>query len=108
MEENYPLECSRYLLFVTRMILISRLIKRKRKRYNRRWWVRPMLRDRESLGHFHNLFQFMKNNDDEQFFKYTRMTVQQFEKLLHIVKSKLMKHSHRKPLSPEHRLAITL
>jgi len=106
MEVNYPLECSRYLLFVTRMILISRLI--KRKRYNRRWWVRPMLRDRESLGHFHNLFQFMKNNDDEQFCKYTRMTVQQFEKLLNIVKLKLTKHSHRKSLSPEHRLAIIL
>ncbi|KAL6431952.1 hypothetical protein ACFW04_007406 [Cataglyphis niger] len=63
--------------------IILKLLQKKRKTsktklYN---WVRPMLLQRKQKGHFHTLFQFIKNNDDEQFFKFTRMTVLQFERL---------------------------
>jgi len=43
-----------------------------------------MLLQRKSKGHFNNFFQFIKNNDDEQFFKFTRMTVRQFKMLLEV------------------------
>lgn len=61
-----------------------------------------MLLQRKQKGHFHTLFQFIKNNDDEQFFKFTRMTVSQFERLLELVLEPLTKKSIREPLSPEH------
>jgi len=88
--------------------IIIQLLQKKRKISKRKYWVRPMLLQRKSKGHFNNLFQFMKNNDDEQFFKFTRMTVRQFEMLLKIVQESLRKRSIRESLSPEHRLCITL
>jgi len=32
-----------------------------------------MLLQQKSKGHFNNLFQFIRNNDDKQFFKFTRI-----------------------------------
>lgn len=82
--------------------------KKKNKLTKRKYWVRPMLLQRKQKGHFHILFQFIKNNDDEQFLKFTRMTVLQFKRLLKLVQKPLTKKSIREPLSPEHRLCITL
>ncbi|KAI4456199.1 hypothetical protein MML48_8g00008264 [Holotrichia oblita] len=52
----------------------------------------------------------MKNIDADfkQFFKYTRMTLDVFEELLKLVKENLQKTPSKKPLSPAHRLLITL
>jgi len=50
-----------------------------------------MLLQGKSKGHFNNLFQFIKNNDNEQFFKFTRMTVKQFEMLLEVIQESLRK-----------------
>jgi len=88
--------------------IIIQLLNKKRKRSKKKYWVRPMLLQRKSKGHFNNLFQFIKNNDNEQFFKFTRMTVRQFEVLLEIIQESLRKKSIRESLSPEHRLCITL
>jgi len=57
---------------------------------------------RKSKGHFNNLFLFIKNNDDEQFFKFTRMTVRQFEMLLELIQESLKKRSIRESFLPEH------
>jgi len=89
-------------------IILQLLRKKKKKLTKRKYWVRPMLLQRKQKGNFYTLFQFIKNNDDEQFFKFTRMTVPQFERLLELVQDPLTKRSIREPLSPEHRLCITL
>ena len=89
-------------------IIMLKLLRKKKKISKRKYWVRPMLLERKEKGHFYTLFQFMKNNDHEQFFKFTRMTVSQFEKLLNLIERPLTKTSFREPLSAEHRLCITL
>lgn len=50
----------------------------------------------------------MKNYDHEMFFQYTRMYPPQFNKLLVMLKLKLLKRSQRESLCPELRLAMTL
>lgn len=98
------------LVTVNLAAIILQLLRRKKKKKTskRKYWVRPMLLERKEKGHFHTLFQFMKNHDHEQFFKFTRMSVSQIEKLLEILREPLTKRSIREPLSPEHRLCITL
>ncbi|KAL6427156.1 hypothetical protein ACFW04_008658 [Cataglyphis niger] len=63
-----------------------------------------MLLQRKQKGYFNTLFQFIKNNDDEQFFKFTEMTVLHFERILELVQEQ--KKSIRELMSPEHRLCI--
>nr|CAI5865988.1 unnamed protein product [Callosobruchus analis] len=75
---------------------------------NRRWWVRPMFQERTQKGAFTNLFNHMKTQDHEMFFKYTTMLPKQFDQLLDLLKPKLLNCSRREYLSPELRLAMTL
>lgn len=96
------------LVAINLVEIVLQLLRKKKQKTKRKYWVRPMLLQRKHKGHFHTLFQFMKDNDDEQFFKFTRMTVLQFERLLELVQESLIKRSIREPLSPEHRLCITL
>jgi membrane peptidoglycan carboxypeptidase len=58
----------------------------------RRWAVRPLNRERITFGHYHSLVQFIKQNDKEQFFKYTRLSPALFNALLAIVEQHLAKH----------------
>ncbi|KAI4465125.1 geranylgeranyl pyrophosphate synthase [Holotrichia oblita] len=76
----------------------------------RRFKVRPLNKNRDIHGHFATLVKDMKNiePDFKQFFKYTRMTPDVFEELLKLVKEDLQKTPSKKPLSPAHRLLITL
>ncbi|XP_012543755.1 protein ANTAGONIST OF LIKE HETEROCHROMATIN PROTEIN 1-like isoform X2 [Monomorium pharaonis] len=80
----------------------------KKIRRKRRWSVRPINQKRKDTGHFHNLFKDMATVDNEQFIKYTRMSQTNFYKLLGLIRHKLIKWSRREPISPEHRLVITL
>lgn len=97
------------LVTVNLVAIILQILRRKKKKtQKRKYWVRPMLLERKEKGHFHTLFQFIKGQDHEQFFTFTRMTVSQFEKVLEILRKPLTKKSIREPLSPEHRLCITL
>jgi hypothetical protein len=59
-------------------------------------------------GDYHNLMAEMRVYDRDMFFHYTRCTVEQFDQLLSLVGPLITKRSHRTPLNPEHRLAITL
>ncbi|XP_018311534.1 uncharacterized protein [Mycetomoellerius zeteki] len=54
------------------------------------------------------LFIYFKLHDHEEFFQFTRMSVQQFNYLHHLLESKLRKRSRREPLPSEIRLAVTL
>uniref|UniRef100_A0A6P7GJI6 Protein ALP1-like n=1 Tax=Diabrotica virgifera virgifera TaxID=50390 RepID=A0A6P7GJI6_DIAVI len=67
-----------------------------------------MFQQRNEKGAFRNLFHHMNNNDQEMFFKYTRMLPETFDSLLNLLKRHLLKRSRREYLSPELRLAMTL
>jgi hypothetical protein len=73
-----------------------------------RWWVRLIYVNRVQQADYHNLMAEMRLYDRDMFFHYTRCTVEQFDQLLSLVGPLITKRSHRTPLNPEHRLAITL
>lgn len=75
---------------------------------NRRWWVREINETRNTHGFFIQLFKIVQDRDPDQFQKATRMSVEQFKILLNLLEKKLTKHSIRKSIDPECRLALTL
>ncbi|XP_018404639.1 PREDICTED: uncharacterized protein LOC108781195, partial [Cyphomyrmex costatus] len=80
---------------------------RSKRWKNRRWWVRPINTRREQYGDFASLFTELKE-DEDMFFRYTRMDVPTFYELLRLVSPFLQKRSIRASICPEQRLAITL
>lgn len=98
-----------FLIFVTYWIHLNFLLIRLRKQLrwlNRRWLVRPINQKRIENGDYNNLFQEIKT-DSKLFYRYTRMTLPHFEKLVQMTKPYLSKNSSR-ALVPELRLLITL
>jgi len=89
------------------LIGIERILIKRRKR-NRRWWVRPVNCDRPIYGHHDRLFRYFHLNDGEEFYDTLRVTPEQFSLLVDLIKPFLRKHSIRRPLSTELRLGITL
>jgi len=87
-----------------------RTILKKKYKISRRWWIKPHLsvQIRHNFGAHQKLFKYFKTSDHEEFFKFTRMSVEQFDMLHNLLKPKLEKRSHRKPLETELRLALTL
>jgi len=73
-----------------------------------RWWRRPINNMFFQLGDFSQLFQELKNTDNEEFYHYVRMKPSQFDWLLEKTSPYLLKCSRRRPFPPELRLAITL
>jgi len=98
------------LLLLSLLIYYKRLkqkLKYTNKRWqNRRWLVRPINQQRKQYGEYDNLFQHLKN-DEDMFFKYTRMLIQQFNKLSAMLTPYLKKKT-KKALPPEQRLLIAL
>lgn len=80
----------------------------RRRTYSRRWWIRPINMQRERIGYYANLCTFMKQHDEEQFLKLTRMSILQFQELLALVAPKLAKIRTRETVCPEERLLITI
>ena len=74
----------------------------------RRWWRRPINQGFSDFGEYQRLFMELKNTDHEEFYQYTRMTVEQFDWLLERVRPFLIKRSARRPFPTELRLAVTL
>lgn len=73
----------------------------KSKRWrNRQWWVRPINTRRAQYGDFATLFAELKE-DEDMFFRYTRMDVPTFYELLRLVGPFLQKRSIRTPICPE-------
>lgn len=85
------------------------MLKQKRKQYHsRRWWVKEHLKQRNILGAYRVLFLYFKENDHEEFYKLTRLTLRQFDLLHQLVKRKLQKNSWRESISTEMRLASVI
>ncbi|XP_036340413.1 uncharacterized protein LOC118749742 [Rhagoletis pomonella] len=78
------------------------------KRLKRRWWVRPANLTRNEFGFHGTCFQQLKLEDEENFFKATRMSVPKFQTLLTLIKERLARFSRRAPINEETRLALTL
>ncbi|KYN19321.1 hypothetical protein ALC57_08348 [Trachymyrmex cornetzi] len=99
------------LLLIWMQIIRLRLCVRKRKKgIIRRWWVKPHITRnmRQNFGAHHTLFIYFQMNNHEEFFKLTRMSVEQFDNLNRLLKPKLKKRSRREPLPTEIRIAVTL
>lgn len=84
------------------------LVRKKRqiRWLHRRWYVRPINQERNQYGDYNNLFQKLKN-DRKMFYRYTRMTIEHFNKLVELTTPHLKKKNIR-ALIPEHRLIIAL
>lgn len=93
------------------LILYHRLLmlrKRRSRLTSRRWWVRPSLKMQNILGAYRVLFLYFKKYDHEEFQSLTRMTERQFDLLHNLVKRRMQKHSLRKSISSEIRLASVI
>lgn len=90
------------ILSILQLCLIALVQKRKRSKawLNRRWWVRPINLARPFYGDFEHLYQELKYNDADVFFRYVRMRNETFNLLLQLTKSLLTKLSKR-AFSPE-------
>lgn len=94
-------------LAITGILLCCYALYAKRGR-GRKFKTRPINRRRNTHGFFHAYFLPMKEGDPQQFFKYTRMSVPTFNKLLKLVTPYLLRKKLPDNISPEERLAITL
>uniref|UniRef100_A0A3P9KWN5 DDE Tnp4 domain-containing protein n=1 Tax=Oryzias latipes TaxID=8090 RepID=A0A3P9KWN5_ORYLA len=85
------------------------LLNAERRRKRRRFWVHPIIMRREEHGEFYRLIQELKMYH-ERFRGYFRMSVSEFENLLHQLAPSLTKEQthYRKPIDPEKRLAVCL
>lgn len=94
------------LLISTELDKLKLLLRKKHK--GRRWWVKPHITTniRQNFGAHRKLFEYFRISDHEEFFKFTRMTVQQFDYLNDLLKPRLLKRSRREPLPTE--IAVTL
>src|SRR5436190_8240768 len=96
-----------FWLFVYCFYLIKKKNNKRHKRWiNRKWHVRPINKLRRQCGHYDNLFQELKK-DENMFFRYVRMSKCNFAKLLDLLQPHLIKKSYR-ALPPEQRLLIAL
>lgn len=82
-------------------------LSKKRRPSTRRFKTRPINRARISKSQY-DYFKKMTTWDEEQFFKYTRMTIAAFNKLLNLIRPFISKERRRDGIFPEQRLVITL
>ena len=96
------------VIIVLCWLILCKLLIRKRRRikYIRRWHVRPINQLRSRYGDYETLFQDLKNNES-LFFRYTRMTLPLFNKLVQSTEPYLRKYNYR-ALPAEQRLLIVL
>jgi len=86
----------------------SELIKRN-KRKRRTMWVRPMFQKRCELGAYNMLMAELRESDTGRYHGFTRLTVEDFDELLSIVKDDIAGSSRfRVPIPPDVKLAVTV
>lgn len=98
-------------LLLRTLINIKKLKWLKKKIVLRRWWVKPHLYPhvRNVVGAYELVCSYFKVRNCEEFYEFTRLSVQNFDELLHLVGERLQKQvCRRPPIPPEIRLAITL
>lgn len=98
-------------VFVLLLFAAILLLRRRRRRRARACWVRPVFQERADHGEFKLFLQL--RGDPDLFFKYTRMSVAGFDRLLALIKPYLpVKRSHRSSIRPQigpmEQLAVTI
>lgn len=98
------MENSKILKAIVMVLLLVKAGECLKTLYGRRkYWIRPVLRNRNTHGFFANNFCF-----PEEFKRTIRMEKHIFDLLLNFIKERLTKHSNRPSISPECRLYLTL
>lgn len=106
---EYHRYCVRSIISAWHQILgLQYYILQKRRKYSRRWWVRPINQKKNAKGFYTNLVKEIKNTDHEEFFVLFRMWPEQFDVLVNLIQPYLIKRSIRAALPTELRLAVTL
>ena len=98
-----------------RKLLLALLLWRRRNRrlaierkYEKRFWVRDIYKERKSKGEFHLLIKEMKLCDHELYFKQFRMMPSKLEEILSWVAPKITKSNlKRESIGAEERLCAT-
>ncbi|XP_037564420.1 uncharacterized protein LOC119443892 [Dermacentor silvarum] len=92
-----------------RNIILRLLVHRLRHKRKRSLYIREIFDKRPEYGEYHHLVQELRQSDPEYHFKYFSMTKASFDKLLSLVYERLIHPpTHRRPISPAERLAVTL
>ncbi|XP_040360159.1 uncharacterized protein LOC121048190 [Ixodes scapularis] len=72
-------------------------------------YIRYIFDKRTVYGEYHRLVQELRESDPEYYFKYFRMTKASFDRLFSLVYHRILHApTHRMPISPGERLAVTL
>ena len=85
-----------------------RLGRQKRKKKKRKMWVRDIFNGRKKQGVYNNLVQEIHLRDRESYFRYMRMSPDQFQHLLSLIEPLVTKDNFHEPISAGERLSITL
>lgn len=98
--------------FVCRRILILLLLRRRRRRSRiaRKWYVRPLNRQRRSQCEYFTLVRDMRRlSDNEKFFATFRMSMERFDDLARRIAPLIIPtNTHESPISVGERLSATL
>lgn len=70
--------------------------------------MRKFYEERKNLGFYELSFKSLILDNEDLFFKATRMNKQNFQIILNLTKHRLVKTSIRKPIAAECRLLLTL
>ncbi|XP_040356682.1 uncharacterized protein LOC121046487 [Ixodes scapularis] len=92
-----------------RKLALALLVHRLRRKRWRSMYMRHIFDKRTVYGEYPRLVQELRERDPEYHFKYFRMTKASFDRLLSLVYHRILHApTHRRPISPGERLAVTL
>ena len=85
-------------------------VMRKRRRGQRRFWVRPWIGRRRQFSLYDQLLVELRNEDQKAFKNFMRMLPEMFDELLTRVgpRNRKQNTNYREPIEPGLKLAITL
>ena len=85
------------------------LVRQKRKRRKRRYWVHPIISQRLIKGQFFKLHEDLRHNP-KKFFNYYRMSITSFDELLRLIGPYITHQdtTWRRCVSAEERLSVTI
>ena len=103
-----------FLQLMTQALLvvkvIRKIVKHRQRKQRRRWWVSPLLQQRQTHGHFHTMMPLLRTQMVERFSNFCRFSPRIFDWLLARLEPRLRRQDtrFRKALEPGLKLACTL
>ncbi|XP_023240796.1 uncharacterized protein LOC111639231 isoform X2 [Centruroides sculpturatus] len=84
--------------------------RRRRRRFDRRFWIREIFLDRERTGVQNTLIPRLRSFDKEYYFDFLRMSPEKFDELLNKLGPKITRQNTRwrDAIPASDRLAVTL